>query len=78
MYATFALREEVGGRGEPYLCSWILQDDKEWHDVVRGDGGSYRSGGPDDLEMNPGESETEFSQRVDQYMSEWEARGKIS
>ncbi len=74
MYATFAMRAQIGGRGKPFCEYWILEDDQSWHDVVRGDGGSYSGGGPDDLEMKPGESKKAFETRVQESMFEWEAR----
>ncbi len=73
-YATFAMRAQVGGRGKPFPQYWILKDNELWHDVVRGDGGSYSDGGPSDLEMKTGESKKEFETRVQKYMSEWEAQ----
>ena len=72
MYATFALREQVGGRGEPSLESWILNDDERWHDVVRCDGGSYRAGGPADMEAKKGESKKAFAARVETAAKKWE------
>lgn len=72
MYATFALREQVGGRGEPYCYYWILEDDENWHDAVRGDVGSYRSGGPADMEAKKGESKKAFSARVKAAVKKWE------
>lgn len=71
MYATFALREQVGGRGEPDLSYWILDDDERWHDVVRNDGGSYRPGGPDDMQAKKGESKEAFADRVESAAKKW-------
>ena len=71
-FVAFALREQVGGRGNPYLCFWILQAEESWHDAVAGDGGSYRSGGPQEFESKFGESLEEFEQRVESAIKEWE------
>jgi hypothetical protein len=75
--ASFALREQVGGRGEPYLTYEILRPWERWHDKVRGDGGSYRSGGPKDVFSFPNESLANFQQRVSQIAKEWEEESNI-
>ena len=72
MYATFALREQVGGRGSPYLNYWILEDDENWHDVIRGDGGSYRPGGPKGMRAKKGESKEAFAARIMSAAAKWE------
>jgi broad specificity phosphatase PhoE len=71
--AVFALREQVGGRGLPYLTYEILSQEETWHEKVQGDGGSYRPGGPESIESSPGESLKEFEKRVSQVANAWEA-----
>jgi len=71
MYTTFAMQQQVGGRGNPFLQYWILEDDKCWHDVVRGDGGSYSGGGPNDIEAMPGETVNAFAKRVKGIVDKW-------
>jgi broad specificity phosphatase PhoE len=69
MYATFALRWNFGDT--ECLDWWILQDDDRWHDIVRGDGGSYSPGGPGDIESEPGETEETFKARVKEAARSW-------
>lgn len=64
MYATFALQEQVGGRGKPFLVYWILEDDEQWHNVVRGDGHSYRPSGRLDMKMYSGETKEQFIEKI--------------
>lgn len=69
MYATFALRWNFGDRE---VCDWwILEDDERWHDVVRGDGGSYSPGGPGDIEAIPGETREDFKIRAKAAARTW-------
>lgn len=70
MYATFAARWNFG---DPEIIEyWILNKDQRWHDVVRGDGGSYSPGGPPDIDSEPGESREAFEIRVRSYLADWE------
>jgi len=71
MQALFALQENIGGRGKPFLQYWILEDDENWGDAVRGDGHSYRPGGPAPFFSLEGESLINFEERVLAVMKDW-------
>jgi len=76
MKAIFALRAQIGGRGRPALDWWVLGEDENWGDIVRGDGGSYSPGGPNDLFSTPGESVEAFRERVRSEAKRWDSENR--
>lgn len=72
IYATFALQEQIGGRGDPFIVWWIMEEEDDWHEIVRGDGHCYRGGGPDDIEALQGETPNEFVKRIKFAVKKWE------
>lgn len=71
MYATFALRWNFG---DPEVMEyWILDDDERWHDIVRGDGGTYSPSGISEMEALPRETRAAFRDRVKARVKQWEA-----
>ncbi len=66
---TTMLRAEFAIRQEPrseYVEFWVLKEGESWHNAVRGDGGSYRPGGPETLRQAPGETSAAFQARAEQ------------
>lgn len=70
--AEFSLQEQFGGRGEPFVVFHILGPEERWHDAVRGDGHSYRPGGPETIYQNVGESDDVFYRRASERAQNWE------
>lgn len=59
MYAAYAVDQKSNS-----VEYWILQDDEQWHDVVRGDGASYSPASQDFEYPLEGESKEDFERRV--------------
>lgn len=67
--SAYGYRVEFALQYDPYTREynpqyWILRHDQDWHDAVRGDGGSYMPGGPADFEGRPNETLEQLESRA--------------
>lgn len=60
MYAAFAVDQLTNS-----VEYWILEDDQGWHEVVRGDGASYRPASKNYEYPLEGESREDFEKRIE-------------
>ena len=69
MHATFALRWNYG---DPEVVEyWIIEEDQEWHELVRGDGASYSPGGPRPIHAEPSETRESLTARAKAAAQAW-------